>query len=326
MNEALAVQQGGGLSVYAPPNIDEALSHYALVKAVIKQIMVGPSEERPSGVHYGPSFPGDKKKNLLKPGADALCVAFKLVPAFEFTMKDLDETGHREYISKCRLTTRDDVLVATGIGICSTMESRYRYRTQNKRCPACGAESIIKGRAEYGGGWICFAKKGGCGAKFLDDDVAITSQPTGQIENPDLADIWNTCAKIAEKRSATDATIRATGCSDEFTQDAEDFAKTEPTPAPAPPQTPPTAPVAAQASAPAQTPKPADKPPQTPVKAQNGISSVDMGTAMQKCRTQAEVEAYWTGTVIPNQSNLPGPVMSSLLKIRREVKAALGGA
>jgi hypothetical protein len=36
-------------------------------------------------------------------------------------------------------------------------------------CPKCGAAAIIKGKAEYGGGWVCFKKKGGCGAKFAYD-------------------------------------------------------------------------------------------------------------------------------------------------------------
>jgi hypothetical protein len=298
------------------------LDHYNLVKAVISKIMVGPSEERPSGVHYGPSFPGDKKKNLLKPGADALCVAFKLVPSFEIQLTHLDD-GHREYLSKCKLTTRDGVLVATGIGSCSTMESRYRYRTQNKRCPACGSETIIKGKQEYGGGWICFQKKGGCGAKFTDGDVTITGQPTGQIENPDLADVWNTCAKIAEKRSATDATIRATGCSDEFTQDAEDFAKSESVPAAS--QTPPAAQEASKAAAPAQTAAMPATPPHATPQAKGVPSSVDMGAAMQKCKSVAEVDDYFATVVIPNQSTLAGPQMSSLLKIKREVKESLSG-
>jgi hypothetical protein len=37
-------------------------------------------------------------------------------------------------------------------------------------CPSCGVVgAIIKGKPEYGGGWLCFGKKGGCGAKFLTD-------------------------------------------------------------------------------------------------------------------------------------------------------------
>lgn len=35
-----------------------------------------------------------------------------------------------------------------------------------KVCPKCGKEAIAKGTEQYGGGWFCSKKKGGCGAKF----------------------------------------------------------------------------------------------------------------------------------------------------------------
>lgn len=42
--------------------------------------------------------------------------------------------------------------------------------TQQPACPVCGVVgAIIKGKPEYGGGWLCFQKKGGCGAKFQND-------------------------------------------------------------------------------------------------------------------------------------------------------------
>lgn len=38
-------------------------------------------------------------------------------------------------------------------------------------CPKCGVVgAIIKGKAEYGGGWLCFKKKKGCGAKLTKED------------------------------------------------------------------------------------------------------------------------------------------------------------
>lgn len=44
-----------------------------------------------------------------------------------------------------------------------------------KTCPDCGqVGTIIKGRAEFGGGFVCYKVKGGCGAKFRDDDIRIT--------------------------------------------------------------------------------------------------------------------------------------------------------
>jgi hypothetical protein len=54
---------------------------------------------------------------------------------------------------------------------------------------------IIKGKEEYGGGWICYNKKGGCGQKFADDDDAIIGQIVGRIENDDPADQYNTVLK-----------------------------------------------------------------------------------------------------------------------------------
>lgn len=247
MSEALAVQQEErGLSTTVnPPTIQEALAHYSLVKAVIHDIMVGPTVENPNGTHYGPSFPGDKKKNLKKPGADALGVAFKFAQEFDVVIEHMED-GHREYNVKCRIKSRDGLLISSGVGSCSTMESKYRYRQADRICPNCGKPFIIKGKAEWGGGWLCYQKKGGCGTKYTEQDPVIANQVVGRIENPDIADVYNTCLKIAKKRAYVDATITATGASDEFTQDAEDFAAPAPTPA--------------AEAAPASTPPPASAP------------------------------------------------------------------
>jgi hypothetical protein len=105
------------------------------------------------------------------------------------------------------------------------MESKYRYREGKRKCPACGSEAIIKGKAEYGGGWLCFAKKGGCGAKYKDGDPTIECQQAGRIESEDPADQYNTVLKMAKKRAHVDATLTATAASDIFTQDVEDFAE-----------------------------------------------------------------------------------------------------
>src|ERR1019366_666122 len=121
-------------------------------------------------------------------------------------------------------------LVSSGVGTCSTKESKYRWRNADKVCPECGKATIIKGKAEYGGGWLCFAKRGGCGAKFPEGDRSIESQVTGKVENTDPADNWNTCLKIGKKRAYVDAIITATGASDEFTQDAEEFGHAEAAP------------------------------------------------------------------------------------------------
>lgn len=50
-------------------------------------------------------------------------------------------------------------------------------------CPQCKTnKSVIVGKAEYGGGFVCFAKKGGCGQKWQADGE-IPAEPA----DPDLA-------------------------------------------------------------------------------------------------------------------------------------------
>lgn len=129
------------------------------------------------GMHYGKiPYAGDKP-TLLQPGAQALCNLFGFAPKFETKIEHL-QAGHREYMSTCTLIAASTgVVVGSGMGSCSTMESKYRYRKN-------------KGQ---------------------------------RIENPDIADVYNTCLKMANKRALVAAVLNTTGASDLFTQDIEDF-------------------------------------------------------------------------------------------------------
>jgi hypothetical protein len=109
------------------------------------------------------------------------------------------------------------------------MESKFRWRNAARKCPICGKETIIKGKDEYGGGWVCYKKKDGCGATFEDNDDRITGQIIGKVENTDIADVYNTVIKMSKKRAYVDATITACAASDIFTQDGpEDPAHPDP--------------------------------------------------------------------------------------------------
>lgn len=166
-------------------------------------------------------IPGTKKKTLLKPGADKLCELYGLYDEYEVisSVEDWDR-GLFDYTLRCVLKSRrDDSLVGTGLGSCSSFESKYRWRDQKRKCPKCQAELIIKGKDEYGGGWLCWKKQGGCGATFKDGDKAIEGQVIGRIENPDIVDTKNTVLKMAKKRAKIDAVIGATRSSGIFTQD-----------------------------------------------------------------------------------------------------------
>jgi hypothetical protein len=175
------------------------------------------------GTDFG-VIPGTKNRTLLKPGAEKLTDLFRCTA--EFTIAEKVEDWDRpliHYVFRCRIVSRETGgVVAEGFGSCNSHESKYRYRNGERVCPACGKPTIIAGKKEYGGGFLCFAKKGGCGAKFNDRDQSITGQTVGKVENPDVADVANTILKMAKKRAHVDAAIALARCSDMFTQDVED--------------------------------------------------------------------------------------------------------
>jgi hypothetical protein len=136
--------------------------------------------------HYG-VIPGTKKNTLYKSGAEIIALTFGVHPTFEVEMTDLKK-GHREYEVSCQMFRNSDKMeVGGGVGMCSTMEKKYRYRTVKK-----------------------FNEK-------------TEKQEDTQIENPNIEDLHNTVLKMAKKRAFVDAVITTTGASDFVTQDLEDF-------------------------------------------------------------------------------------------------------
>jgi hypothetical protein len=167
---------------------------------------------------------GDKP-GLFQPGAQKLSMMFQLNPEVrQETISDYPNY-HRGFRLIVRVTNGGKF--ADGVGECSTLESKYRYRNAGKKCPECGKETIIKGKAEYGGGWLCFEKKGGCGWKCNDGTPAaeaLQSQAGGKVEHDNAPDFWNTVRKMAFKRAFVHAIINATNTSELWSQDLEDLA------------------------------------------------------------------------------------------------------
>lgn len=199
----------------APMTAREISAQVEVIQDVMKAVM------KP-GVHYG-VIPGTgDKPTLLQPGAEKIMMTFRLVPDFTILTK-VEEPDFIAFTVKCTLTSlRSGVVVASGIGSCSSRESKYRWRKVGRSCPECGGDTIIKGKDDFGGGWLCWKKNGGCGAKFPDNDGRITKQEAGRIPNPDLWDQHNTILKMAEKRAKVAAVLNATAASDIFTQDVGD--------------------------------------------------------------------------------------------------------
>jgi hypothetical protein len=173
-----------------------------------------------SGEHYG-LIPGcGDKPSLFKSGAEVLATTFGLAPTFKINRTDLPN-GHREYEIVCTLHhIATGAVVGEGVGTCSTMESKYRWRRGERKCTECHQATVLKSKD---GGWFCWKKKGGCGMQWPDGEKSIESQEAGRIENPDIADTYNTVLKIAKKRAQVDCTLTAVGASDILTQDLEDL-------------------------------------------------------------------------------------------------------
>jgi hypothetical protein len=288
-------------------SVADIVAQVQLVQKVMGKVMQ-------EGEHYG-KIPGcGDKKCLLQPGAQKLTLTFRLAP--KYIIQDVDlPGGHKEYRVTCELhsiTTKD--FWGAGVGCCSTMESKYRYRGGQRKCPDCGKESIIKGKdfknPNGPGEWVCWKKKGGCGHTWPIGTPIIENQSEEKVENENPADCWNTVLKMAKKRAYVDATITATAASDIFTQDIDDTdergeTSSEPpkgsqTSRPAdPPKT------TTQAQNASQTSQSAQKPPQnTPtvkvasLKTKDWMTSAIISAGLEQLATEYFVKA---GQILPNE-------------------------
>jgi hypothetical protein len=197
----------------------------AAVRELMQSELVGPTKDHPEGRDYG-VIPGTKKNVLLLPGAEKIALMFQFSPTYELKHADLPG-GHRECFAICTLThTPTGRIIGQMSGSASTMESKHRYRgASGKTCPKCGAMSCKASKKEFGGGYYCDAKAGGCGERFkpgTPECLALDELPTTKQENLDPADQWNTVIKIAQKRAYTGCVKCASAASELFTVDMED--------------------------------------------------------------------------------------------------------
>lgn len=192
-----------------PMNVEEVTALVRTVEDIIANVMK-------EGTDYG-TIPGcGKKPVLFQSGAEKLSMAFGLLPRYKVEIRELGG-GHREYLVTCTLEGRDGGFRGQGVGSCSTLESKYRYRnTADYEILDTPIPKDSKERkAEY--------RRQGFGMKQVDGAwFWVKYTTTGKVENPDIADMYNTCLKMATKRSFVKGTITATGSGHRLTQDIED--------------------------------------------------------------------------------------------------------
>jgi len=223
MSEKNEIAVSGGLMLLTAQDVAARIGR---VQEVMAGVMQGPSEQNKVGVHYG-LIPGcGNKPTLLQPGAQILGVTFGIYADPTETIVDMPN-GHREVRVKVAMRRLDtDDVVAYGMGSCSTMESKYRFRkgdaeVTDQQVPKAywDAKKVDPKKAQdlIGGA--------GYGTKKVDGAWFITKGTSEKVENTNPAEYYNTVGKIAFKRAYVHGTINATACSDIFTQDIEDMAE-----------------------------------------------------------------------------------------------------
>lgn len=168
----------------------EVVSHALRVQEIMKAVM------KPD-VHYG-VIPGTKKNTLFKPGAEALCVAFRIAPTYDVIEERFDD-GVRYRVTCHGVHQGSKMVVADGLGSCSSMEEKYKwckaYPSEYDEAPP-DRRRIVKGKD-----WT-----------------------TKQVR-VETADIENTLLKMACKRAMIAMVLNALAVSDIFTQDTEDLSQ-----------------------------------------------------------------------------------------------------
>lgn len=179
------------------------------------------------GEHYG-IIPGTSRKDkdgnelakpsLLKPGAEKIGLMFRLAPSYTGQDCPVEHPGgHLEYRLTCTLThIRTGEVWGQGVGSCSTMETKYRFRNQKTDTGLPIPADAKENKGHYRAQGFVMAKDEAGGWYWAKLE---------RVEHDNPADYYNTVLKIAKKRAQVDATLTATAASDFFTQDLEDMAE-----------------------------------------------------------------------------------------------------
>jgi|SRR5215471_1289442 len=191
-------------------SLPEELSVDQVIEQVqkVQQLMSAVMKE---GEHYG-VIPGTQKPTLLKPGAEKLCLTFRLRPD-PVPINAVETPELVSYVVRCTLTHIPTGLEwGSGLGSCNSRENKYRFRwiatterpdkPESERMKAAG----LGGWRKIGDKWVWHLK----------------------VENDNAMEMQNTILKMASKRALVAAVLNATAASDCFTQDLEDLPAAKP--------------------------------------------------------------------------------------------------
>jgi hypothetical protein len=188
MNEIATLQPA---EAGVPLNARQLLARLAVIQDVMKNVM---KIDQDYGV-----IPGTEKPTLYKPGAEKLCVTFRLSAGAPIIDLITELAGDIRYRVQVPIIASDGTVLAVGVGECSTGEEKYKWR-----------------RPVHVNEYTAAA----------DDQRREKWQRNGDVwqqvrVNP--SDVANTVLKMAHKRAYVHAAIMATAAGAIFTQDIEDL-------------------------------------------------------------------------------------------------------
>ena len=189
MNAIVEMPQRGLVQSAGRLSASEVVQHAMVVQEVMRAVMK-------QDVHFG-TIPGTPKPTLYQPGADVLCMTFRI--AAEFEEKDLSTPD----VIRIRMTCRGvhqatGVVLGSGIGEASSGEDKYKWRKAVSDKEFDATPPALR-RIKYGKTW---------------ETKQVRTEP---------ADLANTVLKMAAKRAKIAMVLNVTAASDMFGQDLEDL-------------------------------------------------------------------------------------------------------
>ena len=207
-------------------DIQEVQRQTAMINNLIKSSMVEATKGNHYSGHYG-IIPGTKKRALFKQGAEKIAFMFRLGAKYTSKVEDLGNGQINVVVETQLIHIPTQTPIGFGVGSCSTLESKYRYRTgpteftgepvpreywELRKDDPKAAQALIGGPGRT-------TKKNPESGHW---EICLQGE---KIDNPDPADQWNTALKMAKKRSYVDAVMTATAASDIFDKGAVDAAE-----------------------------------------------------------------------------------------------------
>lgn len=217
MENAPAVYEGTAVVNFEDyaMNVGSLVKQITLIQDAMQKVMR-------ENEHYG-KIPGTPKPTLLKPGAEKLCLMFRLDPDYDI-IREVREEYFIAYTVKCLLThIPTGQRIGSGIGSCNSRETKYRFRHDSQMTDTEVPKAYWDAKNAGNSQEMKRILGEGNRAKKNEETGKWVIARSVQVENDNPWDLDNTIIKMACKRALVAATLNATAASDIFTQDIEDM-------------------------------------------------------------------------------------------------------